>query len=73
MLQEVPKEEYLVVSDSDINWGFFKKDDIEGALAMFCKRVRGGGVYRGNYLQLSIEKFRPHEVEDLLQENKNDS
>jgi hypothetical protein len=73
VLQEAEKEEYYVVSDEWMNIGFFRKNNLEGAIKLMTEVLRGGVVKeRGDYVQIQLQRWYADEVEDLVKENDRD-
>jgi hypothetical protein len=67
VLQDADKEEYYVVSDEWTNIGFFRKDNLEGAIKIMTEVLRGGAVKeRGDYVQIQLQRWYADEVEDLV-------
>lgn len=70
-LDEAEKSLYYVVSDEFMNIGFFKQDNLEGALKCLVEEARKGSVKdRGEYLQIQLQRWYDDEVADLVKENE---
>jgi hypothetical protein len=68
-LQEAEKEEYYVVSDEWMNFGFFRKDNLEGAINLMAEVLREGTVKeRGEFVKVQLQRWYVDEVEDLVKE-----
>lgn len=71
VLDEAEKSLYYVVSDDFMNIGFFKQDNLEGALNCLVEEAHKGIVKdRGEYLQVQLQRWYDDEVADLVKENE---
>lgn len=70
-LDEAEKSLYYVVSDDWLNFGFFRRDNLEGALACLLKEARDGAL-KGNrdFLTIRLERWFDDEVADWVKENE---
>lgn len=69
-LSEAGKIEILVVSDACMNLGFFKRNDIEGAMKCMVKEAQLALRYNRDYLQVQVQRWFEYEVADLIGDNK---
>lgn len=70
-LNDAQKIEVLVVSDYNWNAGFFRKDDLEGAIECLRKEAAAGMLRQKNdVLQIRVERWFEDEVKDLIEEKK---
>lgn len=68
-MNDAGKVEILVVGDHHWNVGFFRKDDIEGALECLRKEAAAGMLRQKNdVLQIRVERWFEDEVKDLIKE-----
>lgn len=71
VLQDADKEEYYVVSDEWTNNGFFRKDNLEGAINFMVEELRKGAIKkRGDFVQIQLQRWYAHEVADLVKEHE---
>lgn len=70
-LEESKKSEYFVVSDSNLNLGIFRMENLEGAIEFLAKTARrraSQGYY--DILQIDVQRWYDHEIEDLIVEKE---
>jgi hypothetical protein len=73
-LQEVDKSLYYVVSDDWINMGFFRMDNLDGAIKCFTEEARNKHnlSQHNDKLVISVQRFYDDEVKDVLAEREDD-
>lgn len=75
LMEKIEREEKVplwIVSDEDINWGFFEKDQYKEAVECLCKQImKTYNIYGEEDVQYNIQLryFKESEVKELLKLN----
>lgn len=70
-LADKEKSLYYVVSDENMNLGFFRMDNLDGAINLLVECARKGYLkLHRDTLQINVQRWYDHEIDDLIVEKE---